>query len=159
MVENNFQKVSNKDIIHQIINCSLKHRRIMQNYLDATGVFHAQHRLLMEIARNPNVSQNDIAKIMDVSAATIAVSLKKLEKGGYITREMVEADNRLNKLSMTAKGNKIVNQSKEIFALVDDRIFTGFTEEEKITLAALLQKLDNNIIIMEEEIKDKKERK
>ena len=50
----------------------------MQNYLDATGVFHAQHRLLMEIARNPNVSQNDIAKIMDVSAATIAVSLKKL---------------------------------------------------------------------------------
>jgi hypothetical protein len=43
--------------------------------------------------------------------------------------------------------------------LVDDRIFTGFTEEEKITLATLLQKLDNNIIIMEEEIKDKKERK
>ena len=131
MVENNFQKVSNKDIIHQIINCSFKASTHYAKLFGCNGSLSCSTSFAYGNCGNPNVSQNDIAKIMDVSAATIAVSLKKLEKGGYITREMVEADNRLNKLSMTAKGNKIVKQSKEIFALVDDRIFTGFTEEEK----------------------------
>jgi Mn-dependent DtxR family transcriptional regulator len=37
---------------------------------------------------------------MDVSAATIAVSLKKLEKGGYINKVMDEGDNRLNQITM-----------------------------------------------------------
>jgi len=151
-------KISNKDIIHQFINFALKHRKIMQNYLDETGVYHAQHRLLMEIARNPNVSQNDIARKMDVSAATIAVSLKKLQKGGYIKKEMVEEDNRLNKITITEKGNRVVEQSKRIFESVDRRVFEGFTEVEKNTLYDLLQKLNANLEIMEEEIKLKKER-
>jgi len=92
----------------------MKHRRIMQKFLDETGVYQAQHRLLMEIFRNPDASQNDIARSMDVSAATIAVSLKKLEKGGYIKRETVEEDNRFNKITITEKGNKVVEQSKQI---------------------------------------------
>ena len=61
----------------------------MQNYLDETGVYQSQHRLLMEISRNPNASQKDIARIMDVSAATVAVSLKNLK------REDMLKDNRM----------------------------------------------------------------
>lgn len=144
---------STKDIIHQLINFAVKHRRIMQYYLDETGVYQAQHRLLMEIARNPNASQNDIAKAMDVSASTIAVSLKKLKKGGYINREMVEEDNRLNKITITKQGNKVVEQSKLIFEMADRKIFEGFTNEEKSTLLGLLKKLNTNLDRIEEEIK------
>ncbi|HEY8421284.1 MAG TPA: MarR family transcriptional regulator [Thermoclostridium sp.] len=151
-------KISNKEIIHQLINFAMKHRKIMQHYLDETGVYHAQHRLLMEIARNPNVSQNDIARLMDVSAATIAVALKKLKKGGYINKEMVEEDNRLNKITITEKGKKVVEKSRQIFESVDRRVFEGFTEEEKDTLYGLLRKLDSNLTRMEEEIKLQKER-
>jgi len=151
-------KISNKVIVHQLINFAMKHRRIMQNYLDETGVYQAQHRLLMEISRNPNISQNDIAKLMDVSAATVAVSLKKLEKGGYINKVMDEEDNRLNKITVTEKGNRVVEHSKRIFQSVDRKAFDGFTEEEKHTLFALLQKLNTNLDRMEDEIKLKKER-
>jgi len=152
-MDNDTIKVSNKDIIHQLIYFAMKHRRIMQKYLDETGVYQAQHRLLMEISRNPNASQNDIAKAMDVSAATIAVSLKKLEKGGYIGREMVEEDNRLNKITVTEKGNKVVEQSKQIFEQADKKVLEGFTDEEKSTLLFLLNKLNVNLDRMEEEIK------
>lgn len=151
-------KISNKKIIYQLICFALKHRKIMQHYLDETGVYHAQHRLLMEISRNPDASQKDIARSMEVSAATVAVSLKKLEKGGYIVREIDEEDNRLNKIIITEKGNKVVKQSKQIFDSVDHKVFAGFTEEEKNTLLALLQKLNANLAGMEEEIKLKKER-
>lgn len=151
-------ETSNKKIIHQLISFAIKHRKIMQHYLDETGVYQAQHHLLMEIARNPNVSQNDIAKSMDVSPATIAVSLKKLERGGYINREVDEYDNRLNKINITKKGNRVVEQSKRIFETVDGKVFEGFSEEEKHTLSVLLQKLDDNLVSMENEIKLQKER-
>lgn len=149
-------KISNKEIIHQLIDFAIKHRKIMQNYLDETGVYHSQHRLLMEISHNPDASQNDIARSMDISAAAVAVSLKKLEKRGYIKREMVEEDNRLNKITITEKGNGVVEQSKQIFDYADRKIFEGFTDDEKNTLSGLLRKLDANLIKMEDEIKQKK---
>ena len=157
MDNNNLKKISNKEIIHQLIGFALKHRKIMQHYLDETGVYHAQHRLLMEISRHPNASQADIARSMDISPATIAVSLKKLEKGGYIHKVMDEADNRFNQITITAKGNRVVERNKQIFEATERKVFEGFTEAEKVTLSLLLQKLDANLARMEEEIKLRKD--
>lgn len=148
----------NKNVIKQIIGFSIKHRKVMQYYLDETGVYQAQHHLLMNISRNPNASQKDLAMSMDVSPATIAVTLKKLERGGYIKKVMDEGDNRFNQITITEKGNMVVEKSKQIFEAVDQRLFDGITEEEKSVLSALLQKLDNNLNKMEDEIKSKNER-
>jgi len=153
-MDNNYiDKISNKEVIRQLIIFAMKHRRIMQKFLDETGVYQAQHRLLMEIFRNPDASQNDIARSMDVSAATIAVSLKKLEKGGYIKRETVEEDNRFNKITITEKGNKVVEQSSKFLIWYIKRSIEGFSEEEKRTLFTLLQKLNSNLDRMEAETK------
>ena len=157
-MDNNYlKKISNKEIIHQLIGFAMKHRKIMRHYLDETGVYHAQHRLLMEISRHPNASQADIARSMDISPATIAVSLKKLEKGGYIHKVMDEADNRFNQITVTEKGNQVVEQSKRIFEATDRKVLKGFSEAEKATLSLLLQKLDVNLARMEEEIKLRKD--
>ncbi|NLW03289.1 MAG: MarR family transcriptional regulator [Clostridiaceae bacterium] len=150
--------INNKKIIHQLITFAVKHKRIMQNYLDETGVYQSQHRLLMEISRNPNASQKDIARIMDVSAATVAVSLKKLEKGRYVKRQPDEGDNRLNKITITEKGNSVVEKSKRIFEAADRKVFEGFTEEEKSALLVLLKKLNANLAGMEDEIKTRRGR-
>ena len=158
-MDNNYiGKISNKEIIGELITFAIKHRKIMQNYLDETGVYQAQHRLLMTIAHNPNTSQIELAKFMDVSPATIAVSLKKLEKEGYINRQKDKDDNRLNKITITEKGNRVVEQSRQIFKSSDEKVLEGFTEDEKYTLFVLLKKLNANLEIMEDEIKEEKER-
>ena len=158
MTDQQQSPLGNKQIIHQLILFAIKHRKIMQKYLDETGVYHAQHRLLMEIARNPSASQNDIARTMDISPATVAVSLKKLEKGGYIRREMDEGDNRLNKIIITGKGREVVETSRRIFELTDRKVLDGFTEEEKRTLFALMQKINANLDKMEEDFQSHGER-
>jgi len=155
-MENN--RIKNKDVISQLIIFAIKHRKIMQNYLDDTGVYQAQHRLLMAISHTPNTSQIDLSKLMDVSPATIAVSLKKLEKEGYINREKDETDNRLNKITITEKGNRVVEQSKQIFKSTDEKVFEEFTQDEKYTLFVLLKKLNANLEKMEDVIKLGKER-
>ena len=115
MTDKNIDDISDKKIIFQLISFAKKHRKIMQGFLEETGVFHGQYSLLMEISRNPNASQAELAKLMRVSPATIAVSLKKLENNGYINREIDEADNRLKKITISEKGNQVVMQSRQIF--------------------------------------------
>ncbi len=154
--DNSVNQISNKEIVRQIICFAMKHRKIMQNYLDKTGIYQAQHHLLMKISHNQNASQKELSSSMDVSAATIAVSLKKLEKGGYIKKEMDQGDNRLNQITITEKGNKVVEQSRQIFDLTHQKLFEGFTEEEKYNLSILMRKLDANLLRMEDEIKSKK---
>ena len=156
-MDHNINEITHKSLIFQLIDFAKKHRKIMQHYFDETGVYHAQHRLLMEISRHPNASQADIARSMDISPATIAVSLKKLEKGGYIHKVMDEADNRFNQITITAKGNRVVERNKQIFEATERKVFEGFTEAEKVTLSLLLQKLDANLARMEEEIKLRKD--
>jgi hypothetical protein len=56
------------------------------------------------------------------------------------------------------EGEQGCSTSKQIFEATDQRVFEGFTEEEKAKLSCLLQKLNANLDRMEEEIKQKKER-
>lgn len=138
-----------KSIVRQLIFFSKKHRKIMQYQLEKTGVFQAQHHILMEISRNPNISQKDLALALEVSTATIAVSLKKLEHGGYINRSMDQSDNRLNQINITDKGHQVVEMSKQIFHSCDEKIFEGFTEDELETLSVLLKRMDDNLTKLE----------
>lgn len=153
MCENRNDQESGKsvtDLMRQLIFVNKKHWKLMQKFLEATGVFQAQHHLLMHISRMQSVSQIEIAKTMEVSTATIAVTLKKLESGGYIRKVMDKSDNRLNKITITEKGARVVEESKLIFESTDRETFQGFTEEEMDQLSYLLKKLDTNLTMMEE---------
>lgn len=155
MKHEDVEQGSPRGILHQIIGFSIKHRKIMQNYLDETGVYQSQHRLLMEISHHKSASQKDLARSMKVSAATIAVSLKKLEKGGYIHKETDKGDNRLNRITITEKGDRVVKQSKQIFRTTNQKVFEGLSENERCTLSELLRKLDGNLNKMDDEINSK----
>lgn len=122
---------------------------MLRRYLDRkvchTGVYPTQHRLLMELYRNPNCSQVGLAEKFDVSAAAIAVSLKKLEKGGYITRLADEADNRINQVSVTEKGKEVIHKSFLIFEETDRCFFDGFTDEEMAQFLDFMERAYKNM--------------
>ena len=110
-----------KELAHNSIRMFRRVDTMLRRYLDRkvchTGVYPTQHRLLMELYRNPNCSQVGLAEKFDVSAAAIAVSLKKLEKGGYITRLADEADNRINQVSVTEKGKEVIHKRRSFWIL------------------------------------------
>ena len=93
-------------LIEKYIRVARLHRSMMERRLDGTGVYRSQHQILMFVSDNPNVSQKELARMYGVSGATIAVSLKKLEKGGYIRRLVDQEDNRCNQICITDKGRK-----------------------------------------------------
>jgi len=87
---------------------------------------------------------------MEISAATVAVSLKKLEKGGYIERHSSRSDNRSNVIALTRKGEDVVEQSGLLFEEVDEKMFAGISLEEQEKLHGFLEHIITNIKTMED---------
>lgn len=91
------------------------HRRKIEKLLDGTGLHRAQHRMLMTLSDCPVTSQIELANILEVSAATVAVSLKKLEKGGYIQKTQQEQDSRVRFVELTERDAASLKRAKKFF--------------------------------------------
>lgn len=125
------------------------HRRKMEKLLEGTGLHRAQHRMLMTLSDRPVRSQVELANVMEVSAATVAVSLKKLEKGGYIQKSQKEQDSRVRFVELTQKGHEVVEESKKIFQQMDETLLEGFDSEQLTMLHDLLGQMYRNAKNME----------
>ena len=90
---------------------------IFKKYLDRkvsyTGVYPTQHRLLMELNLNPGMSQIGLAEKFGVSAAAIAVSLKKLEKGDAPLEEA---------LAYFAEGTELVKYCTKVLDQAEQKV-------------------------------------
>lgn len=127
--------------------CILRdHKSVIDQYLNDTRLHKSQHRLLMCLSNlGKNVSQRDLAEHLNITPAAVAVTLKKLDKDGIITKKTSEEDNRFNEVELTDKGKKIVKESQKIFQCIDERIFDGFSEEELVQLESYLDRVQKNI--------------
>lgn len=121
------------------------HRCILEMRLKNTGVYRSQHQILMILTEHTNLSQKELAERLYVSTATIAVSVKKLEQGGYITRIMDQNDNRMNKLCLTEQGRHMVEISREYFMSVETRMFHDFSKEELAVMEQFMNRIYNNL--------------
>lgn len=147
----------NHRLVEQYMQTTRLHRIVLERALSKTGVYRSQHQILMHIADKPNASQKEIAKMLHVTTATIAVSLKKLEKGGYIKRVVDQDDNRFNQICITEKGSKIVEGSVSYFMQVEEKLLEGFNQKEKDYLHSCFKRMTQNLesLLPEKEGEDK----
>lgn len=122
-----------------------RHRGILDQRLKRTGVYRSQHQILMSLSEHGGASQKELAEHLYVSTATIAVSLKKLEKGGYITRLMDQDDNRMNQVCLTKQGHDMVIHSRQFFCNVEAQMFLGFSGRELEIMEQFLKRMYDNL--------------
>ena len=124
----------------------LLHSLLCQARMRPFGLQPAEHMLLMRIAREEgNLSQKELAKKMELSTAAIAVSLKKLEAGGYVARCADTDDSRINRVTVTEKGLLTAKESRILFDALDTEMFAGVSEEELDLCLTTMEKLITNI--------------
>ncbi len=134
-----------RDVTHRMIMTNQMHQRMMEKNLEGTGIHRAQHRLLMTLSNHCFVSQIELARHLGVTAATIAVSLKSMEREQLICRRAKKEDNRANFIEITEKGRHIIEESREYFDMVDEQMYRGFSQEERKQLAEFLDRIYANM--------------
>lgn len=148
------------DAFRRAIRKLMRTERMYQAALDSRmsvlGTHRSQCAILHEIGmmerKHPDqsISQKDIAERFGVSAAAVAMTLKKMEAEGYIKREMSEKDNRFNELHLTEKGREALCQSRTITKEIDDIVYNGITKEEIEGFIAVIKKMQNNLASLPE---------
>ena len=143
-------------VVASLMKTERMHKTVVDSRISALGIHRGQHSILREIARaerNPNeraLSQKDIAQRFGVSAAAVAMMMKKMEAEGYITRNMSSSDNRFNELHLTELGHSLLSQSHEIFHEIDAATYDGISEEDLEIFMRCLAKMQENLSAMPE---------
>lgn len=128
------------------------HRAAVQAELNAAGLSEVGHPMLVSILQSAEEdpegqcqAQRELADLLHVSPASVANSLKCLERNGYIRREPWQQDARRNRVLLTGKGVQAVEGCRDVFRRVSARMMAGFSPEELHQLAQFQRRMLDNL--------------
>ena len=134
-----------REMVHKLISTSLIHRYHITKSAQKAGLYYGQPMILEYIKEHNFCTQKELADSLHISPASVATSIKRLEKGGFVKRSTDKDDIRKNRLSLTEYGLKSLTDFREICDETDKKMFKGFSEEECELLCEYLQRLYNNL--------------
>lgn len=115
--------------------------------LDGIGIYPGQPPMLFILNKKDGQSQKELADRLKLSAATIAVMLKRMEKAKLVIRRQDTEDQRISRVYITEEGREKCKKAKEVMMKLDEECFGEFTLEEKIILRRLFMQMRDNLII------------
>ncbi len=121
------------------------HRRTMHRYFQSVGMFNGHPHLLFHIRRQPGITPRELAAHMKLSAATVTVSVQRLETAGLVRREDDQKDRRVTHLYLTNEGMRMDEACSHGRDFLMDTVYKDFTDQEVATLYALLDKMTVNL--------------
>lgn len=129
---------------------SRKSKNYFNRIVAEEGLFAGQHHIIMMLERDGCATVSQIADEMRTSAATISVSIKRLEKSGFVEKRPDESDRRITKIFLTDKAHAVTKRIKQNMDNAEEILTSSLTTEEKYILSDLLDKIIKNIIEMKE---------
>ena len=134
-----------REMVRKLISTSLIHRYHITKAAQKAGLYYGQPMILEYIKDHKLCTQKELADSLHISAASVATSIKRLEKSGYVVRSTDKTDVRKNRLSLTEDGISALNDFRGVCDKTDKEMFEGFTQEECDQLCQYLERLYNNL--------------
>lgn len=124
---------------------TLLHRYRISTALSGLNIYRGQPEILGYLIENGECSQKQLADSMGVSSASVATSIKRMCKAGFVERTEDESDRRVNRIRITEKGKKVFAEGRERCNRVDSEMFKGFSESEIDAFSDFLQRITENL--------------
>ena len=77
------------------------------------GLYSGQQDILFAVLENEGITSSKLAEITGVSAATMSVSVKRMEKAGFIVKKPDENDARIMHIYPTEKAKAVPGNTRE----------------------------------------------
>lgn len=127
------------------------HRAAVQAGLTEQGLEALGSPLLMMLLqcgaeRGEVPTQRELARVLLVSPAAIAMSLKSLERLGFVEKRTDPADQRRKRVTVTPKGAAAVEACWKVLLEVDRKMMEGFSPKERQELERGHQRMLQNLV-------------
>ena len=120
-------------------------KQTMRRYFFNIGLFNGHPAMLFHIGRKPGITQTEIAQHLEISKASVAVSVKRMEAAGLLRRKADAADRRVTHLYLTPAGQEMDAACARGRDFMMDSLYDGLTTEELHALHTLIGKLQINL--------------
>lgn len=108
------------------------------------GLFAGQHKIIMFLKFQGSATIGEIAKETGTKPSTISVSVKRMEKAGFVKRRQSKADGRITEILLTPKGQAVPENIHHKMEAEEKMLTNGLTEDEINILSDLLDKIIEN---------------
>ncbi len=95
---------------------------------------------------NEGITLSKLAEKLEVSAATASVSVKRMEKAGFIVKRQDENDARITRLYPTEKAKRAPDNIRKRMDELEKELSRSFTPSEMEMLSDMLDKSICNIL-------------
>ena len=128
-------KVDNQ-IKRKIDQVALKH--------DLTGIQAFFLKCIHDKSSEGDLFQRDLEKMFDIRRSSVSTMISCVEKKGYIKRESIPTDKRINKIVLTEEGRKKYEEVDADLKEYKHQLLKDFSDEEIDLVYNMLQKISDN---------------
>ena len=124
--------------MNEITRCGMQYRT---DNLEPFGLKSCHASYLLEICRNPGISQDMLARRICINKSNIARQIVVLEEGGFVERRSSQEDTRVMELYPTEKTLELLPELRKVLGGWSRYLTQDFTEEEIELLAKMLSSM------------------
>ena len=105
----------------------------------------SQWQVIAIVRRQPGINQVQLAERLDVKPITVARTLDRLEKAGWLERKACKSDRRVNQLYLTQRVQDVVTQMRELALETRQNMLNNISRQEHEMLLSILTKIKQNL--------------
>ena len=123
--------------------------RVYNSRFRATGLNQSQVAALIHLERIEQLSQSDLARRLGLRKAAAGTLIEGLEGKGLVERARGREDRRVQLVSITDAGRRVVEDVDQMAEQLGNDYRQGISREERAQFVATLQRLRANLRVME----------
>lgn len=97
--------------------------------------------IMVFLYHEPNSSQERIRDITTIDEASVARTVKKLEKNKLVTRSVNPENKRSNLVRLTEKGQQVTTEMQKVMDFWDDELLANLSKEKRAEFEILLDEI------------------
>jgi MarR family transcriptional regulator for hemolysin len=134
------------DIEYLVCHVNLLWRRFLNNKIKNLGISGTEKRVLFCIARNPGMTQVQIAKLLELEPQNLVRILDRLGEEKWVEKKSDPDDRRVKCLSVTANAEVIITKIKAIGNNAKAEILAQIDNDDAKILLASLGRIRSNLL-------------
>lgn len=120
-------------------------RRRKSQYMESLGLKSVHAKLLLDIADNPGISQDTLAKMAGIDKSNIARQVAVLEEKDFVCRKPAPGNRRMLQLHLTSKSRQLLPKLQKASQSWEEDLLQDLSNWEISQLAALLKRIRQSV--------------
>ena len=140
-----FEQEPQFKLIQLVSGIHIKTRRFAEQRIRAIDMTYPQFGALMALFRKDNITQRELASLLEVDTTTAMVLCDSLEKRGWLKRKRDRKDRRVNRLVITEAGKSAHAQALSLIQAGYEHVFSKVPVEEVEDVLPILERLHERV--------------